>query len=386
MSETIAEMVAKSISQYKMDYSLYKNSLGLALTLMIFFAIYFFVAKTPDKPIFANYKRSRRIIGTALLVLSANYSVHLFDGLRFQSQDAAILMNLSTYFLSYWLFSASLITLLDRTHITLKRTVRNLISWVVFTLLSCFILFVLPRGICRYIGLTTMAVWLFGYGIYLSRRIIRTYHEAVRMFDDTHSENIAAYIRWMSIFTWWAIIYGVSCGLLTFLPDEYVYLWILSSVPFYIYLYCAYMNYLLFYEQVETILESPAPKEEAEPIVSPTCYPVIERNLPAWLEQKGFTSPGITIGDTAVALGTNRTYLAAYIKQTYSMPFREWIAGLRIELAKTMLASNPELSVGEVCEATGFLSQSYFVKIFTKREGVSPSKWKKQNVADESAQ
>lgn len=369
-----------------MDYSLYKNSLGLALTLMLFFAIYFFVAKTPDKPIFANYKRSRRIIGTALLVLSANYSVHLFDGLRFQSQDAAILMNLSTYFLSYWLFSASLITLLDRTHITLKRTVRNLIYWVVFTLLSCIILFVLPRGVCRYVGLTTMAAWLFGYGIYLSRRIIRTYHEAVRMFDDTHSENIAAYIRWMSIFTWWAVIYGVSCGLLTFLPDEYVFLWILSSVPFYIYLYCAYMNYLLFYEQVETILETPAPKEEAEPIASPTCYPVIERNLPVWLEQKGFTSPGITIGDTAVALGTNRTYLAAYIKQTYSMPFREWIAGLRIELAKTMLASNPELSVGEVCEATGFLSQSYFVKIFTKREGVSPSKWKKQNGVDESVQ
>ena len=96
-----------------MDYTLYKYSLGIALVLMLFFATYFLLAKTPDKPIFGNYVRSRRIMGVALLVLAANYSVHLFGGLRFHNPDAAILMNLSTYCLSYWLFSAAFITLLD---------------------------------------------------------------------------------------------------------------------------------------------------------------------------------------------------------------------------------------------------------------------------------
>ena len=360
-----------------MDFTIYKNSLGLALTLMLFFAIYFFVAKAPDKPIFANYKRSRRIMGVALLALSANYSVHLFGGLRFKSQDAAILMNLSTYFLSYWLFSAALITLLDRFYITWKRFLRNMTYWAVFSLLSCIILFVLPKGVCRYAGLASMAVWLFGYGIYLSRRIIHTYHQAVRLFDDTHSENIAAYIRWMSIFTWWAVIYGVSCGLLTFLPDEYVFLWILSSVPFYIYLYCSYMNYLLFYEQVETILETPEEKEETDS-ASPTYYSAIEKNLAAWLSQNGFTRPGLTIEDLALNLGTNRTYLAAYIKQTYAVSFREWIANLRVDYAKQLFTANPKMSAGEVCEATGFLSQSYFNKIFTDREKMPPAKWKRE--------
>lgn len=62
-------------------------------------------------------------------------------------------------------------------------------------------------------------------------------------------------------FTYWAVIFGVGCGLLTFLPDKYVYIWILSSVPFYIYLYCSYMNYLLFYEQVEQVFESEMPSD-----------------------------------------------------------------------------------------------------------------------------
>ena len=57
--------------------TLYDNSLGIALVLMLFFAAYFLVAKVPDKRIFANYLRSRRLMAGALLMLSANYSVHL---------------------------------------------------------------------------------------------------------------------------------------------------------------------------------------------------------------------------------------------------------------------------------------------------------------------
>ena len=109
-----------------MDYTLYRNSLGLALTLMLFFASYFIAGKTPEKPIFDNYRRSRRIMAVALLVLSANYSVHLFAGLRFENLEAAILMNLSTYFLCYWLFSTAFITLLDRFYITVRLIVHHI--------------------------------------------------------------------------------------------------------------------------------------------------------------------------------------------------------------------------------------------------------------------
>lgn len=358
-----------------MDYALYRNSLGIALTLMLFFACYFFVAKTPDAPIFGNYKRSRRIMGVALLVLSANYSVHLCAGLRFYSKEAAIWMNLSTYFLSYWLFSAALITLLDRFYITLRRFVRNMVYWLAFTAIGGFLVCFCPQGTMLHMGILGLAAWLFAYGIYLSRRIIKTYHQAEQLFDDTHSEDIAAYIRWMSIFTWWAVIYGVSCGVLTFLPDKFVFLWILSSVPFYIYLYCSYMNYLLFYEQVETILETAELADEKD---LPPYYSEIEEKLSDWVAHDGFTSPGITIEDFADQLGSNRTYLSAYIKEVFGCSFRKWIADLRIEYAKRLLADNPKLSVAEVCKSTGFLSKSYFVKIFTEREGVPPSKWRKQ--------
>ena len=375
-----------------MDSLLYKNSLGVAITLMLFFAFYFLLAKTPDKPVFDNYKQSRRIMGVALLVLVANYSVHLFAGLRFKNQDWAILMNLSTYFVTYWLFSAALVMLLNRAAVTTRRLVENIAYWLLWNAFAAVLLLALPCGTVRHVCILVLAAWLVIYGISLARRIIRTYHRAEELFDDTHSENIAAYIRWMSIFTWWAVVYGICCGVLTFLPDRYVFLWILSSIPFYIYLYCSYMNYLLFHEKVETILETSAPEEpqiavvaqelpEGETVVrsdgTPVYYADIEKNLDEWLMQEGFTSPGLTIEDVALMLNTNRTYFSAYIKKTFNMPFREWIADLRIEYAKKLLAANPKLSVGDVCGATGFLSQSYFVKLFTEKEGISPAKWKK---------
>lgn len=56
-----------------MDYLIiYKYSLCVALTLILFFGFYFLTAPTPEKPIFDNYLRSRRIMGIAILVLAAN--------------------------------------------------------------------------------------------------------------------------------------------------------------------------------------------------------------------------------------------------------------------------------------------------------------------------
>lgn len=370
-----------------MDYAIYRYSLGIALVLMLFFATYFLTAKTPDKPIFGNYVRSRRLMGCALLTLSANYSVHLFDGIRFYNLEAAILMNLSTYFLTYWLFAAAFIALLDRFYLTRRRFVNYILCWVIYSALSVSIIHVLPKGIGQKISIGVMAIWLLVYGLYLSRKIITTYHRAVRLFDDTHSEDIGAYVRWMSIVTWWAVIYGVSCGLWTFLPDKYVFLWILSSIPFYIYIYCSYINYLLFYEQVESILEKVTPEELENPVPDvdassdgmPSYYSAIEKNLMAWMEEEGYRTPGLNIEELATMLGTNRTYLSAYIKQTYQMSFREWIAGHRIEYAKKRLIDNPKLTIAEASEASGFLSLSYFTKIFAEKEGTSPAKWRKAN-------
>lgn len=185
-----------------MEPSIYSYSLCIALPLMSFFGFYFLLAPTPEKAIFNNYLRSRRIMGVAILLLAANYSVHFFFGIRFKNTDAAILMNLSTYFLCYWLFSSGLTTLLDRFYITKCRLRTHICLWILFSILSGIVLLLLPKGGLQTTVMFALAAWLVIYGLFLTRRLLRAYHRVIRIFDDTRANDIGAYIKWLSIFTY----------------------------------------------------------------------------------------------------------------------------------------------------------------------------------------
>ena len=373
-----------------MEPSIYNFSLCTALPLMLFFGFYFLFAKTPEKKIFKNYLRSRQIMGIAMLLLSANYSVHFFFGIRFKNADSAILMNMSTYFLCYSLFSSALIMLLDRFYITKRRVWTHIILWIIFSTLSGVVLFLLPSGIMQKFSLFALAAWLVVFGVVLARRVIIAYRRAIRIFNETQADDIGAYIEWLSIFTYWAVIFGVGCGLLTFLPDKYVFIWILSSIPFYSYLFYSYQNYLLFYEQVENVFEQDMQSEEElltnsgiEPeMVSeevPGSYTEFIEKVGNWIKTDGYVQQGLTIKELSEILYTNRTYLSAYIKTTYKMTFREWITSLRLEYAKNILKKHPEINIQKLAESSGFLSRSNFIKLFSEKEGCTPAKWKKAN-------
>ena len=373
-----------------MEPTIYNFSLCTALPLMLFFGFYFLFAKTPEKKIFKNYLRSRQMMGIAMLLLSANYSVHFFFGIRFKNADSAILMNMSTYFLCYSLFSSALIMLLDRFYITKRRVWTHIILWIVFSTLSGVVLFLLPSGIIQKISLFALAAWLVIFGVVLARRVIIAYRRAIRIFNETQADDIGAYIEWLSIFTYWAVIFGVGCGLLTFLPDKYVFIWILSSIPFYSYLFYSYQNYLLFYEQVENAFEQDMQSEEElltnsgfEPeMVSeevPGSYAEFIEKVGNWIKTNGYVQQGLTIKELSKILYTNRTYLSAYIKTTYKMTFREWITSLRLEYAKNILKKHPEINIQKLAESSGFLSRSNFIKLFSEKEGCTPAKWKKAN-------
>lgn len=374
-----------------MEPSIYSFSLCAALPLMLFFGFYFLFAKTPEKKIFKNYLRSRQIMGIAMLLLSANYLVHFFFGIRFKNADSAILMNMSTYFLCYSLFSSALIMLLDRFYITKRRVWTHIILWIIFSTLSGVVLFLLPSGIMQKFSLFALAAWLVVFGVVLARRVIIAYRRAIQIFNETQADDIGAYIEWLSIFTYWALIFGVGCGLLTFLPDEYVFIWILSSIPFYSYLFYSYQNYLLFYEQVENAFEQDIQSEEELLTNSETEHEIVsEKEVPRsytefiervdnWIKTDGYVQQGLTIKELSKILYTNRTYLSAYIKTMYKMTFREWITSLRLEYAKNILKEHPEINIQKLAESSGFLSQSNFIKLFSEKEGCTPAKWKKSN-------
>ena len=369
-----------------MDQSLYQYSLCIALPLMLFFGFDMLFARVPDKSKFFNFLLSRRLMGTALLILAANYAVHFFFALRLKDLNATILANMATYFLCYWLFSSALMTLLDDNYVTGKRFSCHLILWFAFTGLAAAE-YILPED-SAFWATRSLALLLVLYGLFLSIRLLRTYKNAVRMFENTHSDDIGAYISWLSVFTYWAVIFGVSCALLTFLPDKYIFIWVLSAVPFYIYLYCCYQNYMFFYEKVDDALKDDIGMHKEDQVQQsdgadnedvPVYHSDIAPRIEEWIRNEGYCKPGLTLNELSVQLCTNRTYLSEYINSVYKMTFRDWITDLRIECAKRLMVQNPGLRVQDISVMSGFLSLSHFSRTFREKEGCSPARWSKTN-------
>lgn len=382
-----------------MDNPLYNYSLCITIPLMLFFSIYFWFGRTPDKVIFGIYRKSRRLMAIAILLLTANYLTHYILKLRFVDPVAAILMNLTTYFLCYWVFTAALNTLINRFYISTRRFAIHVIIWGGYSALALLTKFYITDEATQRLALISLALGLMCYGLYLSYRLLSIYRRAVKLFDEMAADDLAMYIKWMNHFTYYVLVYGIGCSALTFLPEEYCYLWILSSLPLYIYVFCCYQNYLLFYEQVETVIldesanstdektlfatepesesKSEPEAEEAEPVIDQRRFEEIADGIERWIAAKGFLQTGLTIKRLADTLRTNRTYLSKYINTTYKTTFRNWISDMRIEYAKECMAGCSDPMLAEISEKSGFTSLSHFMKTFKEKEGISPAKWRK---------
>lgn len=377
-----------------MELEIYHYSLCVSLTLLLFFSFRFLFGKLPDKQIFRQYRISRMLMGIALLDLAANYSVHLFLTPRLAAPINAILMNLCTYWLAVWLFGSALMMLLDKRYVTRKRFIRHIAGWMAYCLVVLILWCYVPSNLLNSIVPILLAVAFCVYAVGVAHKVFATFRKATCKLDNYYSDDAAVYIRWMSVFTYWAIVFGVGQGIFTFVPDRYVYLWIISAIPFYIYLYVSYANYLLMYEHVADAINTYEDQEEydienvvenrdrdnGQTISSTTRISkqqeeMLKSNIQKWIDDKEFTKGGLTIEDIARQTASNRTYVSHFVNTHYGMSFREWINYLRLQYAKDIMLKSPDKSVAEIAIESGYLSTSYFSRIFKETEGLTPGRW-----------
>ena len=377
-----------------MELEIYQYSLCVSLTLLLFFSFRFLFGKLPDKQIFRQYRISRMLMGIALLDLAANYSVHLFLTPRLAAPINAILMNLCTYWLAVWLFGSALMMLLDKRYVTRKRFIRHIAGWMAYCIVVLILWCYVPSSLLYSIVPILLAAAFCVYAVGVAHKVFATFRKATCKLDNYYSDDAAVYIRWMSVFTYWAIVFGVGQGIFTFVPDRYVYLWIISAIPFYIYLYVSYANYLLMYEHVADAINTYEDKEEydienvvenrdrdnGQTISSTTRISkqqeeMLKSNIQKWIDDKEFTKGGLTIEDIARQTASNRTYVSHFVNTHYGMSFREWINYLRLQYAKEIMLKSPDKSVAEIALESGYLSTSYFSRIFKETEGLTPGRW-----------
>lgn len=105
-------------------------------------------------------------------------------------------------------------------------------------------------------------------------------------------------------------------------------------------------------------------------------FSVILVNVADYFEKnKPYLRHDLKINDVARAVATNRNYLSKAINLRLAKNFNQLCNYYRVRHACSLYISRTSLKVFELCEMSGFNSNSAFLSAFNSYIGISPSKW-----------
>jgi transcriptional regulator GlxA family with amidase domain len=85
----------------------------------------------------------------------------------------------------------------------------------------------------------------------------------------------------------------------------------------------------------------------------------------------------IKISDLAAAVHVSPQYLSRTFKRFINQSPGQYLLGLRINRAKTLLVSQKHLMISAVADAVGIPDQAYFSNVFKRETGVTPLNYRK---------
>ncbi|MEF9973498.1 MAG: helix-turn-helix domain-containing protein, partial [Clostridia bacterium] len=72
----------------------------------------------------------------------------------------------------------------------------------------------------------------------------------------------------------------------------------------------------------------------------------------------------------------SQSYLTRITKQKVGLTFTDYLGALRVDLAKTLLADDRDMTIAEVADRVGYSSQHYFSRAFKNYTGLTPGKFR----------
>ena len=94
-----------------------------------------------------------------------------------------------------------------------------------------------------------------------------------------------------------------------------------------------------------------------------------------------FTEP-LTAQSLCGQLKIGKTQLYNLSKRLYGSGVAQKIRSLRIEKARQLLIQHPDMCVNDVAEACGFNDYNYFISVFSRITGESPSRFRRKSLSD----
>ena len=336
--------------------------------------------------------------GTALMVV--HFAIQLKTGLRLQGVTQSVMLNLAMLIPASYLFARAILLLQRRGNLSLADRWTGPAVWTVTMALLAVaaltdgepLLSNTPElriaekaGAVLYMLMQGYYTWRHSVSLVAMRRALHNYYD----------RDTDGMLRWMqySIVGLMLLallvpvaIFSSGPGMLIVAFAVYFFLFYLVD-SFCFYLTSPAPERMQAAEQNADEVEEEASREQAlipssqraeednsVAVLSPEVMNEVEQAVEAWKARGGYCQTGLLQPLAAQDIGITRYRLTAWLHQR-GLKYTEWIAQLRFEEAKRIIAAHPDWSNDAVAQHCGFTDRTVMQRTFKKIEGITPQKY-----------
>lgn len=342
-------------------------------------------------------RQARRLMTTGTALLSLHFAIQLNTGLRLMGITQSVMLNLAMLIPASYLFARAILLLQRRGNLSLADRWTGPAVWTVTMAMLAVAALTDGKPLLsdtlelRLAERAGAVLYMLMQGYYTWRHSVSlmAMHRALHDYYDRDTDGM---LRWMQ----YSIVGLMLLALM-------VPVAIFSSGPGM--LAVAFAVYFLMFYLVDSFcfyLTSPAPErmqaaeqnaaeveEELKSlnnekltdagtadaaVLSPEVMSEVEQAVEAWKARSGYCQTGLLQPIAAQAIGISRYRLTTWLHQQ-GLKYTEWIAQLRVEEAKRIIAAHPDWSNDAVAQHCGFTDRTVLQRTFKRIEGITPQKY-----------
>lgn len=369
------------------------------IAIFIVLSMMLYVVIIPSKKEFSDYRKSRRILGFAFMMIAVLGIIRLIFKPEADKQYMDICVIILFSLVYNTLIFLSFLYLIETSR-PKRKVVKKITLWCAIVCLILIIIGTIFKSLQSILKLCIASIYL-GSTIYIFTRSIREYDKFT--FQMNNIFDVLPDIKWMPGMLWTVFILCfvttisfmyrpmfIITGVASVIIYSFLTMKLLSFAPANINLARKTIQTPKDYEenQEETPKEvvDPAPQitEPAEQkVVAPAIkgYAKIAHLVDRWVEEERFIRPETNIKDAASEMGTNANYLSGYINRELNTTFAVWLNTLRVEKSKEYLLSDERFSIEECGSKVGYTSVYNYSRWFKQITGDNPSSFRKYHKA-----
>lgn len=342
----------------------YATMLIVGIVLSLFLIMLFVKAEGVTEA----YKMARRYLAALYVLIAFDLVFSLLAHIRNWGEGADTLVDVFCYTPVSVCFALMCSVLLDDEAVYRKKIRRDVLLCPLSMIAgTCAILI---DELPHWAFISLICAWAF-FIVTLGVNILRSYTQALMRLDDKYSIDKVRNISWLRNGFVLFVVWGLCCPIAAVCPMWFNTIYASIGGIIYIYIGISILNYSAVCPK-EFDLDDGGQSRNLEP----QKVEALSLSLHEWVDAKGFSAQGITVGHVAKALNVTIPDVLFAIRNEHYSDFRNFIVRLRVREAQELLVKHPKKSVLEIAQSVGYISVSDFNDDFHDVVGVPPQEWR----------